>query len=61
MEFSLNDERGALPLSWVLSEQVRDNIQKQVDDVLKDLGEFTGETGDPLSMEQLIHYRMQFN
>ena len=59
LEFSLHDKKGALPLSWVLSELVKDNIQKQVDEVLKDLGESTGKIGDPLNIEQLIRYRLK--
>ena len=57
LNFLLNDEEGALPLSWVLSELVEDNIQNQVDEVLIKLGETTQEAGDPLNIEQLIRYR----
>ena len=59
LEFSLHDEKGELPLSWVLSELVKDNIQKQVDEVFVKLGKIKQETGDPLNMEHLIHYRIQ--
>ena len=59
LEFSLHDEKGALPLSWVLSELVKNNIQKQVDEVFVKLGKIKQETGDPLNMEHLIHYRIQ--
>jgi hypothetical protein len=57
LKFLLHDEEGALPLSWVLSELVEENIQHQVDEVLVKLGETTGDRGDPLNMEQLIRYR----
>ena len=57
LKFLLHDGEGALPLSWVLSELVEENIQSQVDEVLVKLGETTGEAGDPLNMEQLIRYR----
>jgi hypothetical protein len=57
LKFLLHDEEGALPLSWVLSELVEENIQHQVDEVLVKLGETTGGAGDPLNMEQLIRYR----
>lgn len=61
LEFSLHDEKGALPLSWVLSELVKDNIQKQADEVLINLGKIKQEPGDPLNMEHLIHYRVLSN
>jgi hypothetical protein len=73
LKFSLHDEKGALPLSWVLSDLVKDNIQKQVDEVLVDLGkpinpEEEGlekpegpvqKFGDPLNLEHLISYRIR--
>ena len=61
LEFSLHDEKGALPLSWALSELVKDNIQKQADEVLVNLGKIKQEPGDPLNMEHLIHYRILSN
>ena len=73
LKFSLHDEEGALPLSWVLSDLVKDNIQKQVNEVLEDLGkpinpeeEELGKaegdektTGDPLNVNHLLSYRIR--
>lgn len=61
LEFSLHDEKGAFPLSWVLSELVKDNIQKQVNEVLVNLRKIKQEPGDPLNMDHHIHYRVLSN
>ena len=44
IEFKLNDQEGVLPLSWVLSEPVKNNIQEQVNQALAGLAR------DPLNM-----------